>query len=222
MKRISQRFSVCVQERKENLSLLPVPGLETFAGIPRISFFGMSHISNFCCAFLCRSFSNLVWRGIIFLNQMPNPPPLRDFLGDLPEKLKRYDLDGPCLGGSDSVWAASSLAFACFCTLHVRVRMIWRCLRIRSTILEARWSLDCITFEPYEIDQWHWGISEISEISLSSDNFFHLCWRLFGWNSFFQVTGSSSQKTLWTSITLMLSIRNFQGSIDVFDFFKQH
>eukprot|EP00435_Cladocopium_sp_Y103_P020071 s777_g4.t2 len=31
--------------------------------------------------------------GIVFLNQLPYPPPLRDCLGDLPEKLKRYDLD---------------------------------------------------------------------------------------------------------------------------------
>jgi len=31
--------------------------------------------------------------GIVFLNQAPNPPPLSDYLGDLPEKLKRYDLD---------------------------------------------------------------------------------------------------------------------------------
>lgn len=41
---------------------MPVPGLETFA-------------------------------GIIFLNQQPDPPPLRSVLGDLPEKLERYDLD---------------------------------------------------------------------------------------------------------------------------------
>jgi len=50
------------KERKEELGLLPVPGLDTFA-------------------------------GIIFLNQMANPPPLRDVLGDLPKKLERYDLD---------------------------------------------------------------------------------------------------------------------------------
>lgn len=50
------------KERKEDLGLLRLPGLETFA-------------------------------GIVFLNQLPNPPPLRDCLGDLPEKLKRYDLD---------------------------------------------------------------------------------------------------------------------------------
>jgi len=31
--------------------------------------------------------------GIIFLNQNPNPPPLSDVLGDLPQKLARYDLD---------------------------------------------------------------------------------------------------------------------------------
>jgi hypothetical protein len=31
--------------------------------------------------------------GIVFLNQLPNPPPLRDCLGALPEKLKRYDLE---------------------------------------------------------------------------------------------------------------------------------
>ena len=30
--------------------------------------------------------------GIIFLNQTPNPTPLRDSLGDLPAKLQRYDL----------------------------------------------------------------------------------------------------------------------------------
>ncbi|CAJ1328970.1 unnamed protein product [Effrenium voratum] len=50
------------KERKEELGLIRVPGLETFA-------------------------------GMIFLNQTPNPPPLRDALGDLPEKLTRYDLD---------------------------------------------------------------------------------------------------------------------------------
>mmetsp|Transcript_60266 Transcript_60266/g.140964 ORF Transcript_60266/g.140964 Transcript_60266/m.140964 type:complete len:446 (+) Transcript_60266:85-1422(+) len=50
------------KERKEELGLLRVPGLETFA-------------------------------GIIFLNQTPNPTPLRDSLGDLPTKLQRYDLD---------------------------------------------------------------------------------------------------------------------------------
>eukprot|EP00913_Durusdinium_trenchii_P025043 g23507.t1 len=47
----------------QDLGLLPIPGLETFA-------------------------------GLVFLNQLPNPPPLRDFLGDLPEKLQRYDLEG--------------------------------------------------------------------------------------------------------------------------------
>jgi len=31
--------------------------------------------------------------GMIFLNQNPNPPPLSDILGDLPQKLARYDLD---------------------------------------------------------------------------------------------------------------------------------
>lgn len=31
--------------------------------------------------------------GMVFLSQHPNPPPLRDSLGDLPEKLARYDLD---------------------------------------------------------------------------------------------------------------------------------
>mmetsp|Transcript_3294 Transcript_3294/g.5334 ORF Transcript_3294/g.5334 Transcript_3294/m.5334 type:complete len:450 (-) Transcript_3294:74-1423(-) len=31
--------------------------------------------------------------GMVFLNQMPNPPPLSDVLGDLPMKLARYDLD---------------------------------------------------------------------------------------------------------------------------------
>lgn len=50
------------KEKKENLSLERVPGLEVFA-------------------------------GIVFLNQTPNPPPLIDTLGDLPEKLERYDLD---------------------------------------------------------------------------------------------------------------------------------
>mmetsp|Transcript_96389 Transcript_96389/g.173914 ORF Transcript_96389/g.173914 Transcript_96389/m.173914 type:complete len:460 (-) Transcript_96389:550-1929(-) len=50
------------KERKEELSLLPVAGLECFA-------------------------------GMIFLNQTPNPPPLLSTLGDLPEKLARYDLD---------------------------------------------------------------------------------------------------------------------------------
>jgi len=50
------------KERKEELGLLRVPGLETFA-------------------------------GIIFLNQTPNPMPLRDSLGDLTTKLQRYDLD---------------------------------------------------------------------------------------------------------------------------------
>jgi phenylpropionate dioxygenase-like ring-hydroxylating dioxygenase large terminal subunit len=34
-----------------------------------------------------------VFAGMVFLNQQPNPPPLSDFLGDLPEKLIRYDLD---------------------------------------------------------------------------------------------------------------------------------
>ena len=34
----------------------------------------------------------LACRGIIFLNQTPNPTPLRDSLGDLPTKLQRYDL----------------------------------------------------------------------------------------------------------------------------------
>mmetsp|Transcript_120100 Transcript_120100/g.187566 ORF Transcript_120100/g.187566 Transcript_120100/m.187566 type:complete len:446 (+) Transcript_120100:59-1396(+) len=34
-----------------------------------------------------------VFAGMVFLNQRPNPPPLSDFLGDLPEKLIRYDLD---------------------------------------------------------------------------------------------------------------------------------
>eukprot|EP00928_Gymnodinium_smaydae_P019541 TRINITY_DN17502_c0_g1_i1.p1 TRINITY_DN17502_c0_g1~~TRINITY_DN17502_c0_g1_i1.p1 ORF type:complete len:443 (+),score=76.19 TRINITY_DN17502_c0_g1_i1:62-1390(+) len=50
------------KERKENLGLLPVPGVEVFA-------------------------------GIVFLNQSANPPPLSDYLGDLPDKLARYDLD---------------------------------------------------------------------------------------------------------------------------------
>jgi len=50
------------QDRKAELSLIPVPGIDTFA-------------------------------GIIFLNQQPNPPPLHDVLGDLPEKLSRYDFD---------------------------------------------------------------------------------------------------------------------------------
>lgn len=31
--------------------------------------------------------------GVVFLNQLPQPPPLRDSLGDLPEKLRRYDMD---------------------------------------------------------------------------------------------------------------------------------
>eukprot|EP00427_Karlodinium_veneficum_P040024 CAMPEP_0169299768 /NCGR_PEP_ID=MMETSP1016-20121227/67263_1 /TAXON_ID=342587 /ORGANISM="Karlodinium micrum, Strain CCMP2283" /LENGTH=435 /DNA_ID=CAMNT_0009392075 /DNA_START=54 /DNA_END=1361 /DNA_ORIENTATION=+ len=34
-----------------------------------------------------------IFAGMVFLNQSPNPPPLSDFLGDLPEKLIRYDLD---------------------------------------------------------------------------------------------------------------------------------
>lgn len=50
------------KERKEELGLVPVPGVDCFA-------------------------------GIIFLNQQPNPPPLRSVLGDLPEKLERYDFD---------------------------------------------------------------------------------------------------------------------------------
>jgi choline monooxygenase len=50
------------KERKENLGLLPVPGVGVFA-------------------------------GMVFLNQTPSPPPLLDTLGDLPDKLKRYDLD---------------------------------------------------------------------------------------------------------------------------------
>jgi len=50
------------KERKENLSLREVPGLEVFA-------------------------------GMIFLNQQPNPPPLADSLGDLPQKLERYDFE---------------------------------------------------------------------------------------------------------------------------------
>ena len=62
------------EEKKEELGLLPIPGLETFAG-----------------PILNRLRPILI--GIIFLNQMPNPPPLRDFLGDLPAKLSRYDLD---------------------------------------------------------------------------------------------------------------------------------
>ncbi|CAK0808973.1 unnamed protein product [Prorocentrum cordatum] len=49
------------KERKENLGLLPVPGVGVFA-------------------------------GVVFLNQAPNPPPLLDTLGDLPEKLSNYDL----------------------------------------------------------------------------------------------------------------------------------
>lgn len=54
--------AVVPKERKEDLGLLRVPGLDTFA-------------------------------GIIFLNQQQNPPPLLSTLGDLPEKLQRYDLD---------------------------------------------------------------------------------------------------------------------------------
>lgn len=50
------------KERKEQLGLVPVPGVDIFA-------------------------------GIVFLNQQPNPPPLRSVLGDLPEKLERYDFD---------------------------------------------------------------------------------------------------------------------------------
>jgi len=50
------------KERKENLGLVRVPGLETFA-------------------------------GIIFLNQSPSPTPFADVLGDLPEKLKRHELE---------------------------------------------------------------------------------------------------------------------------------
>jgi len=57
------------QQRKEDLGLVRVPGVETFA-------------------------------GIIFLNQLPSPPPLADVLGDLPEKLKRYDLDDMELHGT--------------------------------------------------------------------------------------------------------------------------
>ncbi|CAK0895274.1 unnamed protein product, partial [Prorocentrum cordatum] len=33
-----------------------------------------------------------VFAGVVFLNQMPNPPPLLDMLGDLPDKLSNYDL----------------------------------------------------------------------------------------------------------------------------------
>jgi len=50
------------KERKDQLGLQRVPGVDTFA-------------------------------GMVFLNQMPNPPPLADTLGDLPQKLMRYDLD---------------------------------------------------------------------------------------------------------------------------------
>lgn len=57
------------KERKEKLSLIPVPGVETFA-------------------------------GIIFLNQSANPSPFADVIGDLPEKLMRYDLDHMELHGS--------------------------------------------------------------------------------------------------------------------------
>lgn len=34
-----------------------------------------------------------VFAGVIFLNQNPEPTPFADVLGDLPEKLKRYDFD---------------------------------------------------------------------------------------------------------------------------------
>jgi phenylpropionate dioxygenase-like ring-hydroxylating dioxygenase large terminal subunit len=61
--------AVTPKERKENLSLMPVPGIETFA-------------------------------GIVFLNQTHNPPPLADTLGDLPEKLARYDLEDMHLHGA--------------------------------------------------------------------------------------------------------------------------
>lgn len=57
------------KERKKDLSLIRVPGVETFA-------------------------------GMIFLNPNPNPAPLSDVLGDLPEKLKRYQLDQLELFGS--------------------------------------------------------------------------------------------------------------------------
>jgi len=57
------------KERKEKLSLIRVPGVETFA-------------------------------GMVFLNQSPNPSPFADMLGDLPEKLKRYDLEGMHIHGT--------------------------------------------------------------------------------------------------------------------------
>jgi choline monooxygenase len=56
------------KEKKETLSLVRVPGVETFA-------------------------------GLIFLNRNPDPVPFADILGDLPEKLKRYDLDSLELHG---------------------------------------------------------------------------------------------------------------------------
>mmetsp|Transcript_35693 Transcript_35693/g.53239 ORF Transcript_35693/g.53239 Transcript_35693/m.53239 type:complete len:457 (-) Transcript_35693:704-2074(-) len=50
------------QERKSELGLQRVPGLDTFA-------------------------------GVVFLNQSENPTPLKEYLGDLTDKLQRYDLD---------------------------------------------------------------------------------------------------------------------------------
>jgi choline monooxygenase len=50
------------REREESLSLIRVPGVETFA-------------------------------GMVFLNLSPNPTPFADVLGDLPDKLKRYDIE---------------------------------------------------------------------------------------------------------------------------------
>eukprot|EP00933_Yihiella_yeosuensis_P067339 TRINITY_DN72111_c0_g1_i1.p1 TRINITY_DN72111_c0_g1~~TRINITY_DN72111_c0_g1_i1.p1 ORF type:complete len:480 (+),score=62.73 TRINITY_DN72111_c0_g1_i1:90-1442(+) len=59
------------KERKEQLGLIPVPGIEVFA-------------------------------GMVFLNQQPNPPPLLSTLGDLPQKLERYDLDDMSLHAQKS------------------------------------------------------------------------------------------------------------------------
>jgi choline monooxygenase len=57
------------KERKDHMSLAPVPGVETFA-------------------------------GIVFLNQNPSPTPFADVVGDLPEKLERYDLENLELHGT--------------------------------------------------------------------------------------------------------------------------
>merc|ERR1712232_85565 len=57
------------KQRKEDLSLVRVPGVETFA-------------------------------GLVFLNQNTTPAPLAGALGDLPRKLRRYDLDQLDLHGT--------------------------------------------------------------------------------------------------------------------------